>query len=426
MTTSTSDQAVVWVWLPGRADPTPAGVARRRADGRVWFRYGRAYLSDPDAISLYGPTLPLRDAWIEPPPGWDVAPNLRDAGPDAWGQRVILDRLLGRRGPAADVGDIDELTYLLESSSNRIGALDFQESSQHYVARDETASLDVLYDAASALDTGQELTPALRAALDSGTGIGGARPKANLVDHGRHVVAKFAASSDTFPVIQAEAVAIHLARAVGIEVPDAQVVMSRGRRALVMDRFDRTSTGGRRIVVSGLTMSGLTELSARAGTYPDLVDHLRAHGADVGRDMFRRVAFNIAISNNDDHLRNHAAFWDGERLRLTPAYDLSPGARSGDTMSQAIAYSRAGERDSNLAGLASAAAEYGLSAREARETVDAMVETMAHEWHAACDIAELTTAEAGRLRERQFLHRSVFYGYGKFVADTPDGPRVVI
>ncbi|NEB06442.1 HipA domain-containing protein, partial [Streptomyces sp. SID13726] len=236
-------------------------------------------LADPRAISLYGPTLPLRDDWIEPPDGWTIAPNLRDAGPDAWGQRVILDRLHGHRGSTADVTDIDELTYLLLSSSNRIGGLDFQESSRQYVPRDETAALDELFDAASALERGQELTPALRAALESGTGIGGARPKANLVDHGRQLIAKFTSSSDTFPVVQAEAVAIHLARSVGIVVPRADVVRSRGRWALVVERFDRDALGARRIVVSGLTLTGLTESTARTGTYPELVDVLRAQGA---------------------------------------------------------------------------------------------------------------------------------------------------
>ncbi|MCB7135690.1 type II toxin-antitoxin system HipA family toxin [Cellulosimicrobium marinum] len=427
-TTSTSEQAVVWVWLPQEVTPVPAGVLRRRSDGRAWFRYGRTYLDDPRAISLYEPTLPLRDAWIEPPAGWAIAPNLRDAGPDAWGQRVILDRLHGRRGTTADVTDVDELTYLLRSSSNRVGGLDFQESSRRYVARDETAALDELYDAASALDHGQELTPALHAALESGTGIGGARPKANLVDGGRQIIAKFTSSSDTFPVVQAEAVAIHLAGAVGIAVPRAEVVRSRGRWALVVERFDRTPDGARRLVVSGLTMTGLTESTARVGTYPELVDVLRAHGAGpaVGEDVFRRVAFNIAISNNDDHLRNHAAFWDGHRLALTPAYDLSPGARSGNTMFQAIAYGRDGQRESRLATLVSVAAEYGLTAREAHDVVEHLVETIDARWDEACDAARLTRAEAASLHRRQFLHRSVFFDLGKYLKDTEDGPQVSI
>jgi len=401
---------------------------RRRADGRAWFRYGRTYLADPRAISLYGPTLPLRDDWIEPPDGWTIAPNLRDAGPDAWGQRVILDRLHGHRGSTADVTDIDELTYLLLSSSNRIGGLDFQESSRQYVPRDETAALDELFDAASALERGQELTPALRAALESGTGIGGARPKANLVDHGRQLIAKFTSSSDTFPVVQAEAVAIHLARSVGIVVPRADVVRSRGRWALVVERFDRDALGARRIVVSGLTLTGLTESTARTGTYPELVDVLRAQGAgaDVGEHVFRRVAFNIAISNNDDHLRNHAAFWDGHRLGLTPAYDLSPGTRSGDTMFQAIAYGRDGQRESRLATLISVAADYGLTAREARSVVEHVVETMDAEWDEACDTARLTRAESASLHRRQFLHRSVFFDLGKYLVDTDAGPQVSI
>ncbi|MCL2092259.1 MAG: HipA domain-containing protein [Micrococcales bacterium] len=89
--------------------------------------------------------------------------------------------------------------------------------------------------------------------------------------------------------------------------------------------------------------------------------------------MFRRAAFNIAVSNGD-HLRNHAAFWDGQNLRLTPAYDIAPGPRLGETYSQSIAYGTTddplGERSSNFARLVKHAAEYRISSREARDVVD--------------------------------------------------------
>nr|WP_274704208.1 HipA domain-containing protein [Rhodococcus qingshengii] len=116
---------------------------------------------------------------------------------------------------------------------------------------------------------------------------------------------------------------------------------------LVVERFDRPAGGGKRIIVSTLTMLGLDEMEGRYATYPDLLDVLRRTGMDpsIGRRLFQRIAFNIAVGNNDDHARNHAAFWDGHSLDLTPAYDLCPQIRSGETSAQTIAFDRDGARD---------------------------------------------------------------------------------
>lgn len=100
-----------------------------RQDGeRLTFNYGRSYLNRAEAIPLYLPELPLRRGVIAPPRGLGVAGCIRDAGPDAWGQRVILARYMGRSGPGADTTDLPLLNYLLESGSDRVGALDFQTS----------------------------------------------------------------------------------------------------------------------------------------------------------------------------------------------------------------------------------------------------------------------------------------------------------
>ncbi|GAA3043408.1 hypothetical protein GCM10010528_23720 [Gordonia defluvii] len=145
-------------------------------------------------------------------------------------------------------------------------------------------------------------------------------------------------------------------------------------------------------------------MTARHGSYIDLLGVFRQYGNDVGRELFARVAFNIAISNTDDHLRNHAAFWDGYRLELTPAYDLSPMIRSGETASQAIAYSSDGERVSNLTALGKCAGEYGLTRAAGAEVIDRIVDTIRSQWDAAADVARLTQAERDALYGRQFLN----------------------
>ena len=136
--TRSAREAYAWVWLPSAVEPVVAGLLERVGDV-ITFTYGRSYLAREDAVSLYEPELPLRPGRIEPLPGLSIASCLRDAGPDAWGQRVVLARRSGHLTAESDTGDLDRLTYLLESGSDRIGALDFQTSPADYVARTESA-----------------------------------------------------------------------------------------------------------------------------------------------------------------------------------------------------------------------------------------------------------------------------------------------
>jgi len=307
---------------------------------------------------------------------------------------------------------------MLSSSSNRFGALDFQRSRENYVARNDAATLDELHEAAIILDKGGELSAGLDAALLHGTSLGGARPKATLTDDdGGEWLAKFTSSDDrVFSVVNAEAVMLELARRVGISVPESKVVSSLGKEVLLVKRFDRDGLGGRRHVVSGLTMAQTDEMYARYVSYPQILDVLRMHAKDAtrpGPELFRRIAMNIAISNNDDHARNHAAFWDGKHLELTPAYDLAPGQRSGDTFEQAMAFGRGnpGAKVSNFAALASESETYGLNAAEARHIIDHLVSTINEHWNDAAELGRLSAADKRQLRQRQILPRAAFFGY---------------
>jgi serine/threonine-protein kinase HipA len=174
--TSEPTEAFAWAWLPGASEPVAAG--RLETSGEiVYFTYGRSYLDRFGAVPLHLPELPLRQGRIRPPDGLTVAGCIRDSGPDAWGQRVILQRRTGRLTADSDTGDPGLLTNLLESGSDRIGALDFQTSATTYEARTSEATLDEMVTAADRLEDGLPLTPALAAALLHGTSVGGARPK---------------------------------------------------------------------------------------------------------------------------------------------------------------------------------------------------------------------------------------------------------
>lgn len=403
----------VWTWLPGSPEPTLAGQLAAQK-GRYQFRYAVSYLEHPRAVSLYEPELPLQPGWIPPRTGMTIAGALKDASPDSWGQRVIIARLTGKRGHEASETELDTLTYLMESGSNRIGGLDFQSARDQYVPRSSGATLSELHRAAQELVAGT-LSDELAEALQYGTAIGGARPKVVITDDsGGEWVAKFSLSTDLHPVVKAEAAGMRLAAKVGIDVPEVRVVSAGGRDVLLVRRFDRGDDRTRRMMVSALTMLGFDDfLGARWSSYPELMDVLRKHaptGKGLGRTVFERIVFNVLITNIDDHARNHAAFWDGAHLELTPAYDLLPHLRTSYEVRQAMDIGRSpapdqnGERASTRSTCIRAAAEYNLTTSEATDIFDRQVDTIHEHWKGVADEVGLTREQAQGMLGTSIVH----------------------
>lgn len=409
------DEAFVWVWLPGAVDPVVAGRLFR--DGaRLAFNYGRSYLARPDAVALYEPELPLRPGTIAPEAGLSMAGCLRDAAPDAWGRRVILNRRMGLKGKAIDVDQLDELTYLLESGSDRPGALDFQASSSVYVARNAApASLTQLMGAAEQVEKGVPLSPELGAALLHGSSIGGARPKAGVVDGDRKYIAKFSSSGDVFDVVRGEYIAMRLAAHAGLNVAPVRLQEALGKQVLLVERFDRSPTAEgwlRRQMVSALTLFGFDEMMARYASYEvlaELIRHRFHEPAANLRELFARLVFNVLCGNTDDHARNHAAFLGGEGLTLTPAYDICPQARAGNEAGQAMSIV-GGDNKSRLDVCLRAAPSFLLSAGESQAIAEAQVEVIRARWSEVCDEAGLTDVDRALMWRRQFLNPYAFEG----------------
>lgn len=401
-------QAYVWAWLPDAVDPVLAGRIDREGPLHT-FTYGRSYLAREQAMPLYLPELPLVERIIQPLAG-EIAGCLRDAAPDGWGQRVIENAHVSAGGTHA----LGVLDYLLRSSANRIGALGFSRSVDAPPSSGERgASLDELVASAERVEAGEPLDPDLDRALLHGTSVGGARPKALLSDGDRSLIAKFSSSSDSRPVVKAEFVAMTLAKRAGLTVAPVGLVAVQHRDVLLVERFDRTPDGGRRALVSALTVLGLDELGGRYATYWELADSIRARFTDPDltlRELFSRITFNVLVGNTDDHPRNHAAFWDGRSLSLTPAYDLCPQPRIGRETAQAMAIAPDGFRRSELAGCIERAGTYHLDAAEARSIVHQQIDTIAANWAEVCDAARLTEVERMSLWEREFMNPSVLAG----------------
>ncbi|MEX2194485.1 MAG: HipA domain-containing protein [Thermoleophilaceae bacterium] len=313
---------------------------RRRATESQTFAYASEYLGLPGAYEL-DPLLPLVEGSQQTPANRAIFGAFADAAPDRWGRRLIgraeRKRVNREGGTARSFGEAD---YLLGVRDDlRQGAVRFREPGAGvFLAPPDTGvpsllDLPRLLGAAESLERDEETEEELATLLRGGSSLGGARPKAHVLDDGgRIAIAKFPSpANDDWDVMRWEAVALTLAGAAGIRVPQHRLHLIDDRPVLVVDRFDRI--GSVRIgYVSGLTM--LERADGEAGSYLEIADVIARHSPSATgdlRELWRRIAFSVLISNFDDHLRNHGflrtstAGWS-----LSPAFDLNPDPRPGE------------------------------------------------------------------------------------------------
>lgn len=347
---------------------------RRRGTESATFSYAPDYLARGDAYEL-DPALPLLAGPQQTPGGRPTFGAFSDCAPDRWGRKLIQraerHRVRDDRGAERSFGEID---YLLGVRDDlRQGALRFRDPATGTYLADERTGVPHLIDlprllhAADRLERDEASESELQTLLHGGSSLGGARPKAHVVDaSGRVAIAKLPSpASDEWDVIRWEGVALELARKAGISVPDATVHTVDGKAVLVVDRFDRRD--GQRIgYVSAMTM--LEAADGDAGSYLDVAEAIErhaTHASDDLRELWRRIAFTILVSNTDDHLRNHGflrtstAGWS-----LSPAFDLNPDPRPGPKhLSTAIDYDTTAAR---LDVLMAVAERFRLTADAAR------------------------------------------------------------
>lgn len=405
-------EAYVWIWLPGEIEPVVAGRLYDAGESpqRFFFIYGRSYLDRPNAIPLSPYELPLQRGSQEPK-GMNVTPAcLRDGAPDAWGRRVLENQY----------GDtsLAELDYFLLSRSDRIGALDFQSSSSDYVAREsKPTQMRHLIKAAELVEKRQPLPPELERAIFCGTSVGGARPKALVEQGNKQFIAKFSLSSDTYDIVKAEFVAMRLAEKCGLQVAPVSLVRSMDRDVLMVERFDRDLTEGfryRRHMLSALSLLLLDAMEARYASYLEFADQIRQRFTNPQaslHEIFARLSFNILIGNTDDHARNHAAYWDGKTLSLTPAYDICPQPRAGGEVSQAMGIGGHRGNLSTLDNVRSVCQRFMLSYDEATALIDQQERIIRAEWETVCEEGNLPPGERGRLWQGAVLNPFCFEGW---------------
>jgi serine/threonine-protein kinase HipA len=314
----------------------PIGLARsNRVRGKetVVFEYTREWLGDADRFELE-PGLPLTRVGFAPPAGQAIHGALGDSAPDTWGRRLMQRaerRQAEREGRA--VRTLMEGDYLLGvSDESRLGALRFRRGDGEPFLAESPRGIPPLVELGRLLQCterilrDEETDEDLQMIFAPGSSLGGARPKASVVDgHGRLAIAKFPKETDEYSIETWEEIALRLAERAGIATPQHELLEVAGRAVLLSRRFDRVD--GRRIpFLSAMAMLGAKD--GDAGSYPEMVDALARHGAHAKKDahaLYRRVAFNVLVSNVDDHLRNHGFLRrDRTGWTLSPAYDLNP------------------------------------------------------------------------------------------------------
>jgi serine/threonine-protein kinase HipA len=259
------------------------------------------------------------------------------------------------------------------------------------------------------VEKGVALTPELDQALFNGSAIGGARPKALIEEENKKYVAKFSSSSDLFSVVKAEFIAMRLAQYAGLNVAPVKLAKAAHKDVLLIERFDRVKVENgwqRKVMVSALTLFGLDEMMPHYASYETLAEIIRhkfVSPSETLRELFSRLIFNVLCGNTDDHARNHAAFWDGEKLSLTPAYDICPQGRTGNEASQAMLIS-GNNRFSKIETCVEVAHNFLLSKDEALNIFKQQKEVIEQNWDTVCDEAELTNIDKKLLWRRQFLN----------------------
>lgn len=401
----------------------------RSAKGResASFKYDEDWLKLPLRFALE-PALLLDNRTHHTQQGRSLFGAIGDSSPDRWG-RMLLRRLERKTAKKENRQSrtLTEQDYLLNVDDRlRQGSLRFCLPGSTFLSHVSSAvpqliQLPRLLMASDRVLTDKDTDEDLRLLIAPGSSLGGARPKAAVIDaDGSLALAKFPGTEDEYSVEAWGLLALDLARKAGIAVPRHRLVTVAKRKILLTKRFDRH--GSKRIpFLSAMSMIGASDHETRS--YLELAEALRRYGGDVRaglKELWKRVLFSVLISNVDDHLRNTGFLYNIEKQgwTLSPAYDLNPVPRD---IKQGMLSMLIDEKDSeaNFDLVMSTSEYYGLSISDARKAVEDVVAAVSG-WRQGAASIGIAKSEIERM-ESAFEHEASADAYN-FLRKKLTGP----
>jgi serine/threonine-protein kinase HipA len=392
---------VVFIYLPGETAAVPAGIFTHNAEINVGhFAYGRKYMGRPKAMSVDPVALPIGIPCREVTTTSGIYGAFRDAAPDYWGRLVIAAE---RRVPPEALSETD---FLLEANATRVGNLDFRlslDDPEPSLKPPHFDQMEEILEAATQIEAGLEVKPHLLRLLRQGSSLGGARPKCTVGWQDALWVAKFPAKNDTMNIPRIEYATMTLAERCGIRIPEMQMQPVGGKDILLIRRFDREKVKNgwtRKGFLSSLSLMQWDELGRLSWDYAAIADSMRRHAAahDI-KEFFRRMVFNIMVRNTDDHPRNHGFLVVGEKIELSPAYDIVPSfTQPGVSMDFDLAMSVGKNgRVASLENAMSRSSRFGLSDKESQGILGEIAEAVRH-WRDHFEESGVTNKELDALQ----------------------------
>jgi serine/threonine-protein kinase HipA len=365
--------------------------------GSYTLAYGKIYLTREDRIAIDPKNLPLYEKNFE---SENIFGAIKDSAPDRWG-RYLLEKKFNR--------DLTEMEYVLANSLEHVGALAFSPmdydvpmllTPKGYVPHNsDRVSLEKIMDQTE-LALSDEDGEKLRELLQYGPSLGGARPKYTIYHDDGPYLAKFSVSQDKRREPLIEYACMSMAKDLGLNVPEIRLEKIAGRDVYSIKRFDRKSEM-KHPFISALSLCNWDESGYYEWSYPLLCEALINIGKNQTminedlKELFKRVAFNIAVNNDDDHPRNHGVYYRQGIWRLSPLYDVVAKDVSSHTFSLAMEIGTQ-KREASKTNLLSAIKYFRLEKKEAEEIINEVFSFTEKNWRKYFETSGLNTKEVSR------------------------------
>lgn len=353
-------------------------------DGHVYrLAYGIQYLQREDAVPIDPLNLPLYEKTYE---SESVFGALKDSSPDRWG-RYLLEKRFNR--------SLTEIEYILANGLDHVGALAFSPVNYEFPMRltpsgyvphfTDQISLELIINQTEIALKNEEDKEKLRELLSYGPSLGGARPKYSIVSQGKSYIAKYSISQDTRREPLIEFATMRLAKDIGLNVPEIKIGKASNRDVFYTERFDRGGGVSKNPFVSALSLCAWDEGDYQIWSYLIFVESLIKVGKSENiikqdlAELFKRIAFNIAVNNDDDHPKNHGVLYKDGQWRLSPLYDVVP--KDSQTQSFRLAMELGlRKKEASKSNLISVHSYFKLNEVEASKIINDVFDSVSKKW----------------------------------------------